>query len=425
MSLSNKQLQSIQESTKRLNIWVGAVRSGKTYASISKLIRVLRTGVPGDVMIIGVNRDSIQRNVLLHLYRELGYPVPGLKTTQDKLYGRNVYFVGAHDESAVRRIQGSTLAYAYLDEAAALPEPFWRMLLSRLSLEGSQLFATCNPEGTSHWLKKKYLDNDSLDLISWHFGLDDNPTLSEEYKENLKKEYGHGSWYQRLILGNWYNSSGMIWDGFEDDNLYSNPFTPPSFYCVGIDYGTSNATAAVLGAFDPKKWPQIRIEEEYYYDSQKAGRTKTDAQLADDIYDWLKYKSIQSIYVDPAAASFKAELRQRGLPVLDANNDVLCGIRIVGKFISHKNLVIHNGCKTLIEAIQSYIWDPKAVDRGEDKPLKKFDHICDSLRYLLSSVYKTGMIDEVDNDITIAQVRKQIYGDNQSLWGDAMQGGYI
>lgn len=422
MTLSLKQEISIAEATKRINVWVGAVRSGKTHASLKKLIFALRSGIEGDVMIIGVNRDSIQRNILNLLYKELGFDPPGLKTSQDKIYGRNVFFVGAHDESAVRRIQGSTLAFAYVDEAAAIPEPFWRMLLSRLSLKGSQVFATCNPEGAQHWLKKSYLDNTLLDLASWQFGLDDNPTLTEDYKENLKREYGHGSWYQRLILGNWYNSSGMIWDGFDDDNVYTNPFDPPSFYCVGIDYGTSNATAAVLGAFDPKKWPQIRIEEEYYYDSIKAGRAKTDSQLADDIFEWLKYKSIQAIYVDPAAASFKAELRQRNLPVLDANNNVLDGLRIVGKFISHKNLVIHKGCTTLIEAIQSYIWDPKAVDRGEDKPLKKFDHQCDSARYLISSVYKNGIIEEVNNNITVAEARKQIYGDNENLWGNHSHG---
>lgn len=426
MSLSNKQLQSIQEATKRLNIWVGAVRSGKTYASISKLIRVLRTGVEGDVMIIGVNRDSIQRNVLLHLYRELGYPVPGLKTTQDKLYGRNVYFVGAHDESAVRRIQGSTLAYAYCDEVAALPEPFWKMLLSRLSVSGAQLFATCNPESTSHFIKKQYIDRaDELDLISWHFTLDDNPSLSKEYKENLKKEYGYGTWYKRLILGEWCHASGLIWDGFDEENIYNKSFAAPNFYVVGIDYGTSNATAAVLIAISPKQWPQIKIEEEYYYDSVKSGRSKTDAQLVDDIYEWLKYRSVQAIYVDPAAASLKVELRQRGLPVLDAKNDLLPGIRTVAKFIAHKNLLVHEGCRTLIDAINSYIWDPKAVNSGEDKPLKKFEHICDATRYGIYSLFFNGTIDDIDSNITIEQVKKQIYGEQQSLWGDGMQGGYI
>src|SRR5690606_12722269 len=80
--------------------------------------------------------------------------------------------------------------------------------------------------------------------------------------------------------------------------------------------------------------------------------------------------------VDPAAASLKIALRQSDLPVLDANNDVLLGIKICSKFIGGKNIVIQKGCTTLREHLQSYAWDSKAADRGEDKPVKKDDHIC-------------------------------------------------
>jgi hypothetical protein len=79
----------------------------------------------------------------------------------------------------------------------------------------------------------------------------------------------------------------------------------------------------------------------------------------------------------------------------------------------------------LIDAIQGYIWDQKASDQGEDKPLKKKDHINDSLRYLVASVFKTGIIEAIDNDLTVEQARRQIYGDQQGLWGDGMQGGYV
>jgi hypothetical protein len=32
-----------------------------------------------------------------------------------------------------------------------------------------------------------------------------------------------------------------------------------------------------------------------------------------------------------------------------------------------------------------YEWDPKAADRGEDKPVKANDHSADALRYVLHS----------------------------------------
>ena len=158
MPLSEKQIFSFNDSDARINIWVGAVRSGKSFTCDLKFIDLLKNGPPGDCMIVGVNRDSIQRNVIRPIYRLLGFPDPGSKTTEAKLYGRNVYFVGAHDEGAVRRIQGATLAFAYVDEITCIPSPFWRMLLSRLSVPGAQLIGTCNPEAPAHWLKKEYLD---------------------------------------------------------------------------------------------------------------------------------------------------------------------------------------------------------------------------------------------------------------------------
>jgi PBSX family phage terminase large subunit len=424
MPLSPKQILSFNEANKRFNIWVGAVRSGKTYSSILKLLDVIKNGPPGNGMIIGVNRDTVQRNVLLELYKFLGFPPPSTKTTETKLYGRNIYFVGAHDESAVRRIQGSTLAFAYVDEATCIPAPFWRMLLSRLSIKGSQLLATCNPEGPAHWLKKEYLDRShELDLTHWHFTLDDNPSLDPKYKEDLKKEYT-GMWYNRYILGLWAVAHGLVYDSFDEVNIFENPHPAPNYYIVGVDYGTTNATAAVLCAITPKMWPQIRIEDEYYYDSAKKGRSKTDDELVDDLKSFMGYRNISAIYVDPAAASLKIAMRQANLPVLDANNDVLHGIKITSKFIANKNIVIHRKCNTLLEHIQSYAWDPKAADRGEDKPLKVNDHILDALRYAIVTAFPHGEFSHPDENLTIEQLKRKVYGGDDRLDGFGAVGGY-
>lgn len=411
MQTSSKQNKSFCEAIHRFNIWVGAVRSGKTFSSIERFICDLKDGPPGDAMIIGVNRSSIQRNIIHHLYDRLSFPRPTEKAQMAILYGRRVWFVGAPDVSAVSTIQGSTLALAYVDEATNLPEPFWKMLESRLSVPGAKILATCNPEGPAHWLKKDYLDNSELDLVSWNFCLEDNPTLDEAFKQQLKASYT-GMWYRRYILGEWALAHGAIYDCYDADNEYENSKNNPSYYIMGIDYGTTNATAAVLLAVTPKLWPQIRVESEYYYDSAKKGRSKTDAELVADLKDFIGCKNLASIYVDPAAASLKIAMRQADLPVLDANNDVLLGIKICSKFISGKNLVIHKSCTTLREHIQSYAWDPKAADRGEDKPIKKNDHILDALRYACASAFPRGEFLYPDENISYDQLRKQVFGDD-------------
>lgn len=412
MITSPKQDLSYLESTHRFNIWVGAVRSGKTFSSVRKFLDRLKHGVPGDAMIIGVNRGTIQRNILTHMYKTLGFPCPSAMSTKTKLYGRDLYFVGAPDVSAVTTIQGSTLAYAYVDEATCIPEPFWKMLETRLSVPSAQLFATCNPEGPGHYLKKQYIDRpDVHDIKTWQFNLDDNPVLDEEYKKAIKASFT-GVFYRRYILGEWALATGAIFDGWDDLNVYERTYPPPSFYCAGLDYGTINPTSCHIAAISPKTWPQIRIEKEYYFDSAKYGRSKTDSELAHDILKFLEYTPITALYVDPAAASLKLELRNLNIPVVDANNDVLFGIRMMSQFITGKNLMINKSCKNLIEQCQSYAWCPKAQERGEDAPIKKFDHAVDSCRYLIASCFKNGLHGVVDSNRSYDDIRKQIFGDD-------------
>ena len=421
MLMSDKQAISYALATHRFNIWVGAVRSGKTYSSIRAFIDFLKKGPPGDAMIIGVNRGAIQRNVLTLLFSLLGFPCISEKSNKATLYGRNVYIVGAPDVSAVSTIQGSTLAMAYVDEATCIPESFWKMLETRLSVPGARLFATCNPQAPAHWLKKQYIDRvDIHDLIYWNFHLDDNPVLDKAYKDAVRASFT-GVWHKRFILGEWCQASGAVYPTFDHDNIYTHPFPSPTYYIVGIDYGTTNATAAVLCAITPNKWPQCRVEAEYYYDSAKEGRPKEDAELVRDIKDFVGYKNVSAIYIDPAAASLKIALRNADLPVLDANNDVLLGIKTVSKFISGKNIVVQKGCKTLIEHIQSYAWCPKHAERGEDAPIKKDDHICDALRYSCTPFMLNGSFSNPDEMLSHDQLMKKVYGDDvHPLYGNGM-----
>lgn len=424
MVTSPKQDKSFLEATHRFNIWVGAVRSGKTYSSIHALIDFMKNGPPGDAMIIGVNRATIHRNVLTTLYKILGFPCPSPMCNKTTLYGRDIYFVGAPDVSAVTTIQGSTLATAYVDEAVCIPEPFWKMLETRLSVPGARLYATANPQAPAHWLKKQYLDRaDVHDLISWNFHLDDNPVLDEAYKNAIKASFT-GVWHKRFILGEWCQTSGAIYADFDHDNIYTHPYPAPTYYLCGIDYGTTNATAAVLCAITPNQWPQCRVEAEYYYDSVVQGRAKTDAELVKDIKDFLGHRNVRAIYVDPAAASFKIAMRQENLPVIDANNDVILGIKTVNKFIAGKNIVVQKGCKILIEQLTSYAWDPKASERGEDKPIKKDDHLVDGIRYCLSPFLLSGDFGNPDEELTIEQLRRKVYGDDNNFFGQDT-GGYF
>jgi hypothetical protein len=68
-----------------------------------------------------------------------------------------------------------------------------------------------------------------------------------------------------------------------------------------------------------------------------------------------------------------------------ANNDVLPGIKFVCKMFLEGDFYIDQSCREAIKGYQSYVWDIKAQQRGEDKPLKQADHTTDRDRYALYS----------------------------------------
>ncbi|GAB7388986.1 hypothetical protein BSNK01_28240 [Bacillaceae bacterium] len=173
---SQKQLSSITQSTARLNIWQGAVRSGKTIASIVRWLDFIATGPPGDLLMVGKTERTLKRNILDVLDQILGSRRFKYNKGEGEVYicGRCIYVVGANDERSEAKIRGMTLAGAYGDEITLWPESFFRMLLSRLSVRGAKFFGTTNPDSPYHWLKRDFLDKSDIDLRTWHFTLEEN-----------------------------------------------------------------------------------------------------------------------------------------------------------------------------------------------------------------------------------------------------------
>lgn len=408
--LSDKQIHSFKESNSRLNIWEGSVRSGKSFISLLRFVKALREGPPGQAMIIGVSRDAIQRNVIIEICSLMGMPPPTPKSSQMNILGRTVHLVGANDERAQRRIQGSTLAVAYCDELTLLPQGFFKMLLSRLSVPGAQLFGTTNPDSPFHWLKTEFLSRTDLDMEVFKFKLDDNPSLTQEYINNLKKEYS-GLWFKRFILGEWVLAEGTVYDLFDEElHLIDNPPGPADYYSIGIDVGTTNPTVFTMVGYSRKYYPNVWLEREYYYDSKKVGRQKTDTEFAEDLKAFIGNNPVRCIYVDPSAASFKLECMRQGITgIINADNDVLNGIRFVSNLLSNGTFKVLRCCSNTIREFQTYRWDEKVSLRGEDKPIKEFDHCLDSLRYVLHTHFKAVFTSDEDHDMD------RIYADVMGL----------
>lgn len=389
---TGKQALSIARATARINLWDGAVRSGKTFASIWAWVRFVREGPPGELLMVGKTERTLKRNILDPLAELVGSRNFKLVSGSGEcfLFGRRIYLVGANDERAEGKIRGMTLAGAYGDEITLWPESFFTMLLSRLSVPGARLIGTTNPDSPGHWLMRKYLSRaNELDLRRFQFRLDDNPALDPVYVENLKREYT-GLWYKRFILGEWCIAEGAVYDMFDTARHVVTKLPPIRHFWVAVDYGTTNPFAALLAGEGVDD--RLYIVDEWLWDSRARGRQLTDAEYSRELQKWLGSHTThwRWIYVDPSAASFIVQLRRdkvRG--IAPADNEVLDGIRNVASLLATDRLRIHARCTGLIEELQGYAWDPKAQERGEDRPIKQNDHMVDALRYLVNGTQST------------------------------------
>lgn len=392
------------------------MRSGKSFASLLRFEDFCKHGPDGDFIILGKSRDTIKRNVLYPLKSLFGDRFQFfLGRNEATLYNRVIHIVGANDERAENKIRGCTCAGAYVDEIATIPESVFEMLKSRLSVTGAKLFGTTNPDSPFHWLKKKFLDRSSeLDIKSWDFKIEDNPSLDKEFVANLKKEY-QGLWYQRYIEGKWVLAEGTIFDFF-DRNLHVIDFPPGNadHYVVGVDYGTTNPTAFSLIGYSDKTFPNRWLEKEYYWDSKEQLRQKTDTEYGIDLKNFIAGYRVRTIYIDPSAVSFRVELQRQGFSgIIEAENDVLDGIRYHSMQLNNGTFKVCANCSKAIEEYSTYRWDEKASLRGEDKPRKENDHLMDSIRYALYTEWfkKEGPRMTAEQ---LDAMRSEIYGGGQS-----------
>lgn len=395
----------------------GAIRSGKTVSmSLSFVMWAMESYDGQNFIMAGKTISSFKRNVLQNLklmltsrgYRWIYHTSGDLPNMLEVRRGRTAnyfYIFGGKDEASQDLVQGITAAGAFFDEVALMPESFVNQATARCSVAGSKWWFNCNPSGPMHWFKTGWIDKrKEKNLLYLHFTMEDNLSLSEEIKARYQAMYA-GVFFLRYIKGLWAVAEGLIYTMCTDQNYYRDQDRPPALKniaqkYISVDYGTTNP-CVFLEIWDDGE--TVWIDREYRWDSrsEEARRSecpqRTDGQYADDMKDFMgKGPEDQCmILVDPSAASFITELRNRGFYVKSADNNVLDGIRVMSTLLARKQLKINKErCPGLVSEMQSYVWDDKAAERGEEKPVKQKDHGPDAARYFVFTIlpkWRTGI----------------------------------
>ena len=367
----------------------GAVRSGKTLCTGLSFFCWAMARFHGRAFgLCGKTVLSLRRNLIRDLLPALGAlgfrcaekVSRNLITVSFGRWENTFYLFGGRDEGSAALIQGITLAGVLLDEVALMPRSFVEQAVARCSVSGSRLWFSCNPEGPEHWFYKEWVQRQEAHRALYlHFTMEDNPALTPEIIARYARSYS-GTFYRRFVLGEWVAAEGRVYDFFDASWVQPPPQGPMDRWCVSCDYGTVNPASFGLWGRQNGRWYRVK---EFYYDSKREGRQKTDSEYARDLRRLAGGRPVELVVVDPSAASFIQTLLREGWRVVQAENDVLSGIRTTARLLREEKLVICRDCADSIREFSLYCWDPKA--KG-DKVRKEHDHAMDDMRYFAATV---------------------------------------
>ena len=408
MQLSSKQNEYIVNATHRWNIKSGAVRSGKSYVDTAFVIpfRIReRTGKPGLNVILGVSKESIERNVLQPMREIYTDKLVGTINSRNiaRICGEDVYCLGAEKISQVAKIQGSSIKYCYGDEIAKWNPEVFQMLKSRLDKPYSCFDGSCNPEHPTHWLKA-FLDSD-VDIYLQQYTIFDNPYLPVTFVEQLCKEYEGTIYYDRLILGLWKRAEGAIYKRFADN--------PEAFRCgvadeispdreyrqfrkeditsieIGLDFGGNQSGHSFVARGYTDDYRDVialksrRIkakDEEEDIDSNRLNELFCEfiQEVIDDYAicekhgNYIEYCNVESVFWDNAETVLGNSIRnavEKEFPWISVrpakkraiNDRIRCTVKLMGA----GRFFITKDCESLKTAFSDAVWNKEIIGKDE------------------------------------------------------------
>ena len=395
-AFSYKAQSFIYDSDAFINIAHGSVRSGKTIAATFRFLLFVLESPYYEFMISGKTRDTIERNVIRDLIRMIDGRIPYKYRKFDnyiEIAGNKIWLIGFSDEGATEKVRGMTVGGWYADELTSASKSTVEMAITRCSVDGAQMFWTMNPESPYHFIYTDYITNQELleagTVKVWHFTLDDNLHLSQRYIDELKRVNRKSKVnYKRNILGQWVIAEGIIYDTFDEEvHVYNDDLTE-TFDTMNIccDYGVSTVTTFGLMGIQFNDPNDYYLQEETYYDAQQKGVAQSDSERIEDIlYLQNKYGLTRknTLYLPHDAASLKAQAKKDKrirMKVRTYAPDTFRDINRIQDLFNDNRFHIHKSCRNSITQAQTYCWDTRAQQRGEDKPLKIDDHCPDMWR---------------------------------------------
>lgn len=240
-----------------------------------------------------------------------------------------------------------------------------------------QVVLTFNPWSDRHWLKKRFFDEPSKNVLAMTTNYMCNEFLSEadlvlfeEMKKNPRR-------YRTAGLGEWGIVEGLVYENWEERvfDVHEISIRPSVRSAFGMDFGYVNDPSTLFCGLVDTVAREIYVFDEMY----DKGMSNEDIKERVSEMGYSK----ERIKADSAEPKSIAYLRKAGLTRIRAAKKGPDSIRAGISIIQDYKIIIHPRCVNFITEISNYTWDKDKFDNAINKPIDDFNHLMDAMRYAM------------------------------------------
>jgi hypothetical protein len=218
---------------------------------------------------------------------------------------------------------------------------------------------------------------------------DENPYFPKEIFERNKQNMDPRR-FNQLFGGQFERMEGLVYDCFSEDNLCAIHDVPQGAEIIaGVDWGYTNPFAVTVVA---------KAEGNFYVVAERYKTNQTISQMIEICRNLQISLGISKFYCDPSAPAYIEDFNRHNLSSIGAKNDIREGIDRTYDLMKSKRLrIVEANCPHLLDELETYHY-PEAKDLKADTtvkeqlPVAQGDHLCDSLRYVITENYNKKII---------------------------------
>lgn len=302
--------------------------------------------------------------------------------------GQKIFFRGLDDPLKITSmtVDVGVLCWLWIEESYEITKEDDFNILDE-SIRGrvsdglfKQITLTFNPWNEHHWLKKRFFDVASPDVLAITTNYMCNEFLdSADIKVFESMKANNPRRYQVAGLGEWGSVDGLVFENFVVSEFNKELIVGSGVSSVfGLDFGyTNDPTAFFCGLVDEHNKIIYVFDEMYEKGMSNEKIYKKIASMG-----YCKEK----IVADSAEPKSIDSLRELGLNKICSARKGVDSIKNGIDKIQGFEIIIHPRCVNFAIEISNYTWACDRLGNKINRPIDEFNHLMDAMRYAVEGV---------------------------------------